>query len=154
MFKQQAPRTSVRSDGVGAWGLGNSPQLMSSTPPPVVLLCLSWGVRNNTHRSQLQTLIWHHIPQVIEPCHCCQAYGVIMKLQYHISIIKLSRSVIIHTCTVTVLLCYWNGNKIAVLLYYMCTVYSTDFVRHTVLPLIRFGVVYCSLANALPHFRL
>jgi len=40
--------------------------------------------------------------------------------------------------------------------YYIiwCTVYSTDFVRYTVLPLIRFGVVYCSLANALPHFRL
>ena len=35
----------------------------------------------------------------------------------------------------------------------MCTVYSNDFVYHTVLPLIRFGVVYCSLANALPHFR-
>ena len=30
----------------------------------------------------------------------------------------------------------------------MCTVYSNDFVYHTVLPLIRFGVVYCSLANA------
>ena len=40
----------------------------------VVLLCLSWGVRNSPHRSQLQTLICHHIPQVIEPCHCCQAY--------------------------------------------------------------------------------
>jgi len=52
---------------------GFNPQLMSSTPL-VELFCLSWGVRNNPHRSQLQTLICHHIPQVIEPCHCCQAY--------------------------------------------------------------------------------
>ena len=42
----------------GGGGLGGStpsPQLMSSTPL-VVLRCLSWVVRNNHYRSQLQTL--------------------------------------------------------------------------------------------------
>ena len=57
-------------------GWGFNPPVNVFNPPPhlVVLLCLSWRVRNNPHRSQLQTLICHHIPQVIEPCHCCQAY--------------------------------------------------------------------------------
>ena len=122
-----ARTASVGIAGRG-WGAGSTSQLMSATPL-VVLLCLSWGSETSPPpRSQLQTLICHHIPQVIEPCHCCQAYvpypqsysycvcTVIIQLQYHISIIKLSRSVIVHTCTVTVLLCYWNGNKIAVLL--------------------------------------
>ena len=54
-------------------GLGVQPPV-NVFNPLVVLLCLSWAVRNNPHRSQLQTLICHHIPQVIEHCHCCQAY--------------------------------------------------------------------------------
>ena len=68
--KNPYPVWELPGTGVG----GFNPQLMSSTPL-VVLLYLSWGgVRNNPHRSQLQTLICHHIPQVIEHCHCCQAY--------------------------------------------------------------------------------
>ena len=88
--------TSVRIAGeVG----GSTPQLMSSTPL-VVLLCLSWGVRNNPHRSR----------SVIVGIHSLH--------------VLLRR---------TVLLCYWNGNKIAVLLYYnmvycvqhwLCALYS------------------------------
>ena len=57
----------------GRWGGGVQPPVNAFNPPIVVLLYLSWGIRNNPHRSQLQTLICHHIPQVIEPCHCCQA---------------------------------------------------------------------------------
>ena len=82
----------------GGGGGGSTPQLMSSTPL-VVLLCLSWGVRNNPHRSR----------SVIVGIHSLH--------------VLLRR---------TVLLCYWNGNKIAVLLYYMvycvqhwlCALYS------------------------------
>ena len=136
-----------------AGGWGSIPPVNVFNPPSCASLPVL-GVRNNPHRSQLQTLICHHIPQVIEPCHCCHAYvpySVIIQLQYHISIIKLLRSVIytyMYCYSVTLLLkCQRNCGA-------MCTVYSTDFVRYTVLPLIRFGMVYCSLANALPHFRL
>jgi len=55
--------------------------IINSTPPVNVFnppSCTSLPVlgqgRNNPIRSQVQTLICHHIPQVIEPCHYCQAY--------------------------------------------------------------------------------
>ena len=60
------------TSSVGIAGGGFNPPVNVFNPPHI--LCLSWGVRNNPHRSQLQTLICHHIPQVIKPCHCCQAY--------------------------------------------------------------------------------
>ena len=78
--------TTGPSVGIAVGVGGSTPQLFNVFNPLVVLLCLSWGgVRNNPHGSQLQTLICHHIPQVIEPCHCCQAYipySVIIQLQY------------------------------------------------------------------------
>jgi len=142
---------AIGSVGIAGGGVGFNPSVNVFDHPPS---CASLPVLGSEITPT--DLFWCFIGA----CDCISVYQlqlvctVIIQLQYHISIIKLSRSVIVHTCTVTVLLCYWNGNKIAVLLYYMCTVYSTDFMRHTVLPLIRFGVVYCSLANALPHFRL
>ena len=68
------PKESVSSVGI-AGGLGVQPPVNVFNPPSCASLpVLGGGVRNNPHRSQLQTLICHHFPQVIEPCHCCQAY--------------------------------------------------------------------------------
>jgi len=57
----------------GGWGGGRSTPVNVFNPPSCASLHVL-GVRNNPHRSQLQTLMCPHIPQVIEPCHCCQAY--------------------------------------------------------------------------------
>jgi len=57
----------------GGRGGGFNPPVTVFNPLSCASLPLM-GVRNNPHRSQLQTLICHHISQVIEPCHCCQAY--------------------------------------------------------------------------------
>jgi len=109
---QDHPRCTKCNSRVGiAGGLGggfNPP--VNVFNPLVVLFCLSWGgVRNSPHGSQLQTLICHHIPQVIEPCRCCQAY-----VPYPQSAKDASCSCSAFSqntfwasaCTVTVLLCY------------------------------------------------
>ena len=66
-------RRAKASVGVPGRGGFNLPVIVFNPPS-----CASFpvlGVRNTPPpRSQLQTLIRHHIPQVIEPCHCCQPY--------------------------------------------------------------------------------
>ena len=121
---------SVSVGIAGGGGLGGStpsPQLMSSTPL-VVLRCLSWVVRNNHYRSQLQTLYLpsystsYRTLSLLSSIRTLQCYySVAISYQYY-KAFMFSHSTYVYCYSVNLLL-KWQQNCGAIILYVYCVLH-------------------------------
>ena len=106
---------AIGSVGIAGGGVGFNPSVNVFDHPPS---CASLPVLGSEITPT--DLFWCFIGA----CDCISVYQlqlvctVIIQLQYHISIIKLSRSVIVHTC-ITLLL-KWQQNCGAIIIYVYC----------------------------------